>query len=1367
MATKAFLEKAYLAYFGRPVDPTGLTDFANSTESQVAEAFAASAESKALYGSTFNFAQINAIYFALFGREAEKAGLEYWYGKVVSEKAYTPAGAAIAILNGALNDDKKIIENKLAASAAFSAALDTSAEMIGYSGDAAAASARAFLSSVLLTAATQAAVDAAVVSAVASKTALAGQTFTLTTSTSDTLSSGAGAENFAGVFSATASKNTYDSGDSISDTSTADNDTFTLTTDNDNAAGAILRNVEIINLNLDTVTTAAATGTVFDFAATNISNAKTYNVNVTSAISAVSGLTMTGITGSVTVNASDDFKAIDLTASAGKNLVIDAKAVGTTGTPVTVTTSTGSGSVTVTAAGNVSVAPTSTGLVKVTAEKAVTFTAAAATSTVLIGEAKAGNLTVADGAAAVVMDLKASGDISVAKSGAGSVKAVAGGTVTVSGAADSKLTSGEFSSVGNSAIDGDALSSMIISGNGAAATYTMATGNHAALTDVTARGTQNVTLKVEGSEIAGALNVYDETTAGTVTVEVSTTTGAVNTSTNKIDVLRITADNGGQFTVANGQEVTYKVDQTLPLVAVGVAANAASQSVTIKLDDSSKVSGAVDLTAITITQAKTVTIDASIDTTAAGGANPSSVGGITASGANSNVTINTGVNGLTLAGTNTVGTGTLAITGSGAIALGTSTLTATAFDASTVTGAVTGTTFNPTNVRTISTGSGKDVLTLANLAAADLELSTGAGDDTITLADLTTADKVTNINLGEGTGDKLKFQASTTLFKGTGTLSLAGVEAIEFNATTTTAQGIQASLLNGQTYKVTASATGATNTITVKVGSSDAAVDLSTLVGSTDASNSVAGMTFVTSASSNTGAIAITGMDEAANTITGSAAGDDVLTGGIKADTFVVAGDDLLFSSDNKMLDTFVGGASASKTYDAISLGTTGTAVTIVALDDWSKSTGVEQLTLAANDQTISITLGASAETAGITRVTLAADTGATDKNTVSAAAYTTAVTLIGGAGIDTITGGAGADDITGGGAADVLTGGAGNDTFNYALITDLFASKANVDTIAGGDDTDTILLGTTGTAATIAGDFAWTGYTSVEKLQYNANTAALSVTLDSTAYTAGIRTVDISAGTSATGNIIDVTEITNASMTLNGSTKGENALTGGSFADTITGGAAVDTIVGNAGDDVIRGKAEADVITGGAGDDTYIFEATQELNGTDQIVWDADAADDLFDFTAFFGSGVATAIDVNGVGTAGLGSFTASNNADVNIANKVVIFSAEDDHTAATSTSKAAVTTAAELLAEINSTGNAFALASGKAVVIAFEKDTDAAGGTPAPTWYANIFAIDSTLDGIAGVSINDIKLIGTIGAASDLSSTVEITFSADNFTL
>lgn len=54
MASTQFIREAYMAYFGRPVDPTGAAAFANATNAQVEMAFSASAESLALYGPTFN-----------------------------------------------------------------------------------------------------------------------------------------------------------------------------------------------------------------------------------------------------------------------------------------------------------------------------------------------------------------------------------------------------------------------------------------------------------------------------------------------------------------------------------------------------------------------------------------------------------------------------------------------------------------------------------------------------------------------------------------------------------------------------------------------------------------------------------------------------------------------------------------------------------------------------------------------------------------------------------------------------------------------------------------------------------------------------------------------------------------------------------------------------------------------------------------------------------------------------------------------------------------------------------------------------------------------------------------------------------------
>lgn len=162
------LNKAYLAYFGRPADLTGKTYFATLEQADVIKAFDASAESKALYGNDAA-AKVSAIYQNLFNRDAEPAGLVYWT-TLINQGRVTAAGAAFAILNGAQGTDATAVQNKLAASEAFVAAMDTTAELVGYSGLDAAASARNWLKGVSADAASltaavagaQAAVNAAV-----------------------------------------------------------------------------------------------------------------------------------------------------------------------------------------------------------------------------------------------------------------------------------------------------------------------------------------------------------------------------------------------------------------------------------------------------------------------------------------------------------------------------------------------------------------------------------------------------------------------------------------------------------------------------------------------------------------------------------------------------------------------------------------------------------------------------------------------------------------------------------------------------------------------------------------------------------------------------------------------------------------------------------------------------------------------------------------------------------------------------------------------------------------------------------------------------------------------------------------------------
>lgn len=198
MATFADLNKYYLAYFGRPVDYLGAKEWADNTNAEVEAAFAASTESQTLYNSTDLAGFVNNIYVNVIGRPAEKAGLDYWVDQILTNKV-TKAGAAIAILNDALlTADKTSVQNKLDASEDFYQALDTTAEIVGYSGDAAAAQARSFLAGITTTPATAAQVDAAVVATTNAGASSSGQTFTLTTA-ADSVTGTNGADTFNGT----------------------------------------------------------------------------------------------------------------------------------------------------------------------------------------------------------------------------------------------------------------------------------------------------------------------------------------------------------------------------------------------------------------------------------------------------------------------------------------------------------------------------------------------------------------------------------------------------------------------------------------------------------------------------------------------------------------------------------------------------------------------------------------------------------------------------------------------------------------------------------------------------------------------------------------------------------------------------------------------------------------------------------------------------------------------------------------------------------------------------------------------------------------------------------------------------------------
>ncbi len=161
MASTTFLNKAYLAYFGRPMDITGSRDFASASETDVETAFAASPESIALYGTEIQADFVNAVYNHLFGRDAEPAGAAYWLNEY-ARGAISAAGMALSILEGARGQDADIITNKLAAAWQFYSGLDEPDEIYGYTTMTAAALARDFLSTVEDPPATAGQVDGAI-----------------------------------------------------------------------------------------------------------------------------------------------------------------------------------------------------------------------------------------------------------------------------------------------------------------------------------------------------------------------------------------------------------------------------------------------------------------------------------------------------------------------------------------------------------------------------------------------------------------------------------------------------------------------------------------------------------------------------------------------------------------------------------------------------------------------------------------------------------------------------------------------------------------------------------------------------------------------------------------------------------------------------------------------------------------------------------------------------------------------------------------------------------------------------------------------------------------------------------------------------
>jgi hypothetical protein len=186
MATTYYenIQKLYVAYFNRPADTAGLAywegvvEAAKGDTAAVSAAFAADTEYKAAYKDLSNADIVNKVYQNLFGRDAEAAGKAYW-ADLLDKKTITIDAVVTAIASGAQDTDLTAYNNKVKAATAFTAALDTATEQKGYSGDAANAVAKTFISGVTTDASLAAAIAPATLGATVAKSVAAGTAFSL------------------------------------------------------------------------------------------------------------------------------------------------------------------------------------------------------------------------------------------------------------------------------------------------------------------------------------------------------------------------------------------------------------------------------------------------------------------------------------------------------------------------------------------------------------------------------------------------------------------------------------------------------------------------------------------------------------------------------------------------------------------------------------------------------------------------------------------------------------------------------------------------------------------------------------------------------------------------------------------------------------------------------------------------------------------------------------------------------------------------------------------------------------------------------------------------------------------------------------
>jgi Ca2+-binding RTX toxin-like protein len=211
--------------------------------------------------------------------------------------------------------------------------------------------------------------------------------------------------------------------------------------------------------------------------------------------------------------------------------------------------------------------------------------------------------------------------------------------------------------------------------------------------------------------------------------------------------------------------------------------------------------------------------------------------------------------------------------------------------------------------------------------------------------------------------------------------------------------------------------------------------------------------------------------------------------------------------------------------------------------------------------------------------------------------------TLVGLGGNDTLRGGDGNDSLDGGSGTDLLDGGAGNDTLVGGSDGDTLLGGVGNDSLDGGDGRDSI-DGGAGDDTLIGGnnDDTLVGGDGIDTADYSSGNTAINANLSGTTDTVQ------SGGNVDDDTLIGVENIigTNFNDTIIGDqnanllsgllgndsiagNEGNDTLLGGDGNDTLLGGIDQDSLAGGAGNDSLSGGTGNDTLAGGAGSDTLI----------------------------------------------------------------------------------------------------------------------------------------------------------------------------------